>query len=200
MFMCGAKGMRGERRGRPVFIPPGSGFGSVAAGGPIPMATAALRGLLSRPRESRIVQAYCKVQGGEAPAHRGGECSPGSRRRHRIRGESPDWFRGGNTEQSGGDVAVLLGGRRMSWQGGTHNPAPKIAGLVGAAAGWQAGPARWWIRAWARLVGPRRAGLAEGESAQAEAAPFFIYFLLIHFFIIAFIYNLSLGFEIQAPI
>jgi hypothetical protein len=34
MFMCGAKGMRGERRGRPVFIPPGSGFGSVAAGGP----------------------------------------------------------------------------------------------------------------------------------------------------------------------
>jgi hypothetical protein len=34
MFMCGAEGMRGERRGRPVFIPPGSGFGSVAAGGP----------------------------------------------------------------------------------------------------------------------------------------------------------------------
>jgi hypothetical protein len=60
MFMCGAKGMRGERRGRPVFIPPPeSGFGSVAAGGPIPMATAALRGLLSRPRESRIVQADC---------------------------------------------------------------------------------------------------------------------------------------------
>jgi hypothetical protein len=68
MFMCGAKGMRGERRGRPVFIPPESRFGSVAAGGPIPMATAALRGLLSRPRGSRIVQAYCKVQGGEAPA------------------------------------------------------------------------------------------------------------------------------------
>jgi hypothetical protein len=34
MFMCGAKGIRGERRGRPVFIPPGFGFGSVAAGGP----------------------------------------------------------------------------------------------------------------------------------------------------------------------
>jgi hypothetical protein len=25
MFMCGAKEMRGERRGKPIFIPPGSG-------------------------------------------------------------------------------------------------------------------------------------------------------------------------------
>ena len=57
---------------------------------PIPAATGVLRSLLSRPRESRIVQADSKVQGVEALAHRGGECSPGSRRRHQIKGESPD--------------------------------------------------------------------------------------------------------------
>jgi hypothetical protein len=51
-------------------------------------------------------------------------------------------------------------------------------------------------RKWA---GMREVGPAEGESTQTEAAPFYL-FSFNSIFILAFIFNLSLSFEIQAPI